>query len=379
MHVKAAYWIVALLALIVNCHRITWGAENVSSQRAALREIAADIKNILKKIQGVNGAAPAVAIGAFSGSVDIAGSAGPGIQTILAEELLNTNVPININAYRYEISGRYDAIRHPGNPKLQVIKLTVSLTERDSGEPLADRPTRFVLPEDVDVPAMQGAIISGPPLSTPNAISAAIDCAKTTPQFKVAGSELQGKTGSYAIEILVKENGRYVPRPIKVEPNGPLKERPTVSLRDAEIYGVRLINKSNIEAAVELRIDGINSFGFSTSKATHWLLAPCSQIDIPGWHADDKKSIEFKVESNFPDTAAGKLKLIPSNAIGLITVAFSAAWKKNGDPPRDESFVPRGVRGTGFGEKVEFETKQVERIIGKPRDLLSVRYEKRVK
>ncbi|MFM7074004.1 MAG: hypothetical protein ACKO38_19630 [Planctomycetota bacterium] len=371
---KAAYWTVAFLAMIVTCHRIAWGAEKVSSQRAALREIAADIEHILARIKGGNGAPPAVAIGAFSGSVDIAGSAGPGIQTILEEELRNTKVPVNINAYHYEISGRYDAIRHPGNPKLQVIKLTVSLTEKDTGEPLAEQPTRFVLPADVDVPAMQGAIISGPPLSTPNAISDAIDHAKTTPQFEVVGSELRGKKGRYAIEVIVKEKGAYVSRPITVEKDGPLKGRPIVDLRNAEIYGVRLINKSDIEAAVDLRIDGINCFAFSKSKATHWIVAPHSQLDILGWHRDAKAVIEFKVESKFPDTAAGKLKLIPSDAIGMITAAFSAAWTLESPPPEDESLVSRG---TGFGEEIAFQSMNVQRNIGKVRDLLSLRYEKK--
>jgi hypothetical protein len=340
-----------------------------SAQRLAIRNLADTIKQILEKHGN-----PRVAVGAFTGSVDLAASGGPAVQRILAEELGNSGVRVDGVNFSFEISGRYQPVKHPDS-KLNVIKLSVLLTERATGAILVEMPTSFVLPTDIDVPAIHGANISGSPLSGSIAISAAIDRAKTTPQFEVMGSELRGKTGRYAIEVIVKESGTYVSRPITVETDGPLKGRPIVNVRNAEIYGVRLINKSDIEAAVDLRIDGINCFAFSESKAaSHWLVAPRSHLDILGWHRDEMRVIEFKVESNFPDTAAGKLKLIPSESIGMITAAFSAAWTLEATPPEDESLVSRG---TGFGEEIEFQNIKVKRNIGKVRDVLSLRYEKK--
>ncbi len=342
------------------------GAPKVDALRAALREQAADIARIIKKHNGGS-----VAIGAFVGSVEVAGSAGPEIQRIFHEELRQANVVIDIENHRFEISGRYQPIKDTS--KLQVIKLSVWLIEKATSEPLVERPTSFVLPNDANVAAMQGAIISGPPLASPVEMSAAIEVAKTEPQFKIQDSELWGKTGNYAVQVIVKENGRYVPRPVTVMEDGPLNKRPAVDLQAGDIFGVRLINKSNIEAAVELRIDGVNSFAFSKLKATHWIVPPRSHVDIRGWQQDDEKSIEFKVVTEFPDTAAAKLKLIPSDTVGLITAAFSAAWKDQDPPPEDEGIVSRG---TGFGREIAFNVKAVGRNIGKMRDLLSLRYEK---
>lgn len=367
---KAAIWLFILTTSMMCLGPAVNASAEESAQRVAIRNLANDIKKILEKHGN-----PRVAVGAFTGSVDLAASGGPGLQKILKEELGKAGVLEGGENFSYEISGRYQPVKHPDS-KLNVIKLSVLLTERETGANLAEMPTSFVLPTDADVSAIHGANISGSPLSGSIAISAAIDRAKDTSQFEVMGSELRGKTGRYAIEVIVKENGAYVSRPITVEKDGPLKGRPIVDLRNAEIYGVRLINKSDIEAAVDLRIDGINCFAFSGSKATHWLVAPRSHLDILGWQLNEKVAIEFKVESKFPDTAAGKLKLMPSDAIGMITAAFSAAWTLEATPPEDESLVSRG---TGFGEKIEFQNRKVERNIGKVRDVLSLRYEKKLK
>lgn len=364
---KSAAEMVFLIAFMIHLGNGAHGAPPVDSLRAALREQAADIAKIIAKHNGGS-----VAIGAFVGSVEVAGSAGPEIQRIFHEELRKANVVIDIEKHRFEISGRYQPIKDT-QIDLQVIKLSVWLTEKDTGEMLAERPTRFVLPKDANVAAMQGAIISGPPLVSPYKMSAAIEIAKTEPQFKIQDSGLWGKTGNYAVQVIVKENGRYVPRPVTVMADGPLNKRPAVALKAGDIYGVRLINKSNIEAAVELRIDGVNCFAFGDSGAAYWIVEPGKHLDILGWHKDDKESIEFKVVTEFPDTAAAKLKLIPSDTVGLITAAFSAAWKTDDPPPDDEATLSRG---TGFGDEIPFKVKVEGRNIGKMRDLLSLRYEK---
>ena len=150
--------------------------------------------------------------------------------------------------------------------------------------------------------------------------------------------------------------------------------QPFVALRNSDIYGVRLINNSPHEAAVDLRIDGVNSFAFSDTKTTYWIVDPHSHTDITGWHRGESNTTEFRVVANFPDTAAAKLNLRPSSAIGLITASFSASWEKDSQRPGDEPEVEG--RGTGFGQDIKVITTRVTRTIGQIRDNLSVRYEK---
>lgn len=344
--------------------------------RTELRLLAQDIAKIVVKKGGGS-----LAIGEFVGSVEVVGHSGPGIQLTLSEELRAAGLELDNQNHRFEISGRYQPFhdtaqnrtKSGGNPQeatnLNAIKLVALITDKETGEPLFERPTgRLIFGIDT-VSAMEGLNRSNPPLRDPKRISDSIAQARREPQIDVQGTQIKGKTGQYALEVIVKQAGNYVARPVTLN-----QDKPFVELRTQDIYGVRLINNSSHEAAVDLRIDGVNSFAFSSTGSTYWIVAPHSHSDILGWHRDNSITTEFKVVNNFPDTAAARLNLKPSARIGLITASFSACWQKNADRPADE---PDGDgRGTGFGDDIQFKTKHVERIIGQSRDNLSIRYEK---
>ena len=344
--------------------------------RTELKLLAEDISKIIDKHGG-----GAVAIGEFGGSVEVVGNAGPGIQLVLAEELQAQKVSVDNNKHRFEISGRYQPFRDSSDNRvkaggqandatnLNAVKLVAFLIDKDTGEPLAERPTGRLIFGSETVPSMLGLNLSHPPLRDPQEISDSIEKARKEPQINIHQTRIAGNTGQFEIEILVKKSGKYSARNVTT-----VSGKPFVPLGEADIYAVRLINNSSFEAAVDLRIDGVNSFAFSTTKSTHWIVPKKSHVDIFGWNRNDKITTEFKVVGNFPETAAAKLNLKPSSSIGLITCSFSASWEKDSQRPQDEPEVQG--RGTGFGDDIQIGTEQVPRTIGQVRDVLSVRYER---
>lgn len=344
--------------------------------RIELRMLAQDVAKIIEKKGG-----GAIAIGEFSGSVEVLGHVGPGIQLTLTEELEAQQVRVLKTGHKYEISGRYqpfqdtveNRVKAGGNPSdatnLNAVKLVAFLIEKESGEPLAERPTGRLIFGSETVPTMLGLNTSNPPLRDPKALSDSFEQAQKQPQVLIKGSRVSGKSEKFAIEILVQKGAEYAPQPAVIE-----KETPFVKLSADDIYAVRLINNSPHEAAVDLKIDGINSFAFSDQQLQYWIIAPNSFTDIIGWHRNSETSTEFKVVASFPDTAAARLNLKPSANIGLITAAFSASWERDEDRPADEPELQG--RGTGFGNDVNLKTEKVTRTIGQVRDVLSIRYER---
>ncbi len=350
--------------------------------RTELKLLSADIAQIVEKNGGGS-----IAVGEIASSANVSGSAGPGIQLVLADELQQAGLTIVTENYKFEVSCRYQPFHDtPDNraaefqtpeekdkarqaaSNLQTVKLVALLID-STGFPLAKRPTGRIIFGSETVSAMLGLGVSHPPLRDPRDLSKNIEEALKEPQVDVQGTKIAGKTAQYAIEILVKNGSNYVPQPVTFE-----KEKPFVPLQQSSIYGVRLINNSAHEAAVDLRIDGVNAFAFSQGKSTYWIVPPQAHVDILGWHRTNEVITEFKVVGNFPDTAAAKLNLKPSGNIGLISVSFSASWENDSKRPSDEPEL-KG-RGTGFGNDVNSKSEQVERTIGQSRDTISVRYER---
>lgn len=329
-----------------------------------LRALAKDFASIVDKKDG-----GAVAIGEFSGSTDVRASVGPRIQLVLANELKALKVVIDPENYRFEIKGDYQPLLDKESGVLGV-KLVGRLIDRSTADVLAEKPTgRFVFGAQ-SVPAMLGLNTHTPPNAGPKELSDEFERARKDPRADVQGTKVRSQAGSpFALEILVKSGSGYVARGIATDAKG----RPLVPIHKNEVYGVRLINNSSHEAAVDLQIDGINCFAFSEAKSQYWIVAPGKHVDILGWHKSSSKTLEFKVV-DFPETAAAKLNFKPSASIGLITACFSASWANESGRPADE---PKLLdRGTGFGAEIDFKTEHVNRTIGQVRDTISVRYER---
>jgi len=123
-----------------------------------------------------------------------------------------------------------------------------------------------------------------------------------------------------------------------------------------------------------LTIDGLTSFAFSTEGnfGSHVIVPAGRLVDVTGWYfaADDTRA--FLITS-YPESGAGK-KGIPTSSVGVITATFDASWKPDATAPSDEVGA-RGVdTATGIGERTGQRWISESRVIGKPRSVVSIRY-----
>jgi hypothetical protein len=358
--------------------------------RGVLRELAAEIKKALKG----EGAASSIALGEFTGPATFPTSAGPSIKQVLIEELKKEGVTVEETA-KFGVTGSYSRTeKEATNPddarigkKVLAVKLKASLVD-SFDNPVGNFTFTRTIPGEATFLELIPVPVSLPPDGTELQRDKDLRDAFKAPKINIKGSEIRSDANRpYALEILVEGK----PREAKEK-----KGLAFVPIQRGEAYTVRLINNDDLEAAVQLRIDGLSMFTFSELRQPDQIrdgkgglidnpnkgeprysvviVAPKSKADIPGWHVNNKKSDSFLV-TEFAKSGAALLK--PTGDIGTISATFQKAWDKNADPPRDEPGKKRGVGSgdaTGRGPEVAKEYKEVQRELGVIRDSISVRY-----
>jgi hypothetical protein len=198
--------------------------------------------------------------------------------------------------------------------------------------------------------------------------------AYTKPRASLDGTAiLAGDKAPFGVEVLVDD------KPITPKDEDGFGQ---VALKRDQTYAVRLINRSPLDMAVRLSVDGFNMFAFSELRQDDgpykgaplydMVLVPANgSLTIPGWHRTDATADKFQI-TEYGKTAAAKMQ--KSTDIGTITATFCAAWEKT--PPDDE---PPGARapgedGTGFGEPTAVSREPVRRTVGAVRASIAVRY-----
>ena len=370
---------VLLVMLLLWCRpALVRGQEAVTDDfTRALREIAGQFATIITKEGGGT-----VVVGEFLPATGTRGSISPRIQQTLAAELkaLKVNV-VEGGEFRFEIKGDYQPVipKANGNNVLTV-RLTGRLIDQDTGDILLEKPKSLIVgPESVSV--VQGLTVSLDGLvNDTDRLKAVLDAHRRgnaeTPGFVLSGTTLSVREDSkYAMEILVRTGDVYQAQSLVNS-----KGQPFVDLPVEAIYAVRLINRSSTAAAVDLRVDGVSSFAFSDTGSNFWIIEPNSAVEVRGWHRTNTDTAEFRVVEKFEEGAAFQAK-VSANATGVITAGFRAAWKPGTAPPQDEpgQVAENGGRerkATGFGKNITVETEQVNLVIGAPRDILTVRYDR---
>jgi hypothetical protein len=213
---------------------------------------------------------------------------------------------------------------------------------------------------------MPGITVDLPPKASDGQRQQQIKERLDNPTAAIVGAETRASTSSpYGIEVMVNRASR---EPKLVE------GRSFVPMERGEEYIIRLHNRSPHEAAATLTIDGLSMFAFSKEGnfGSQVIIPPGSHTDIPGWYISSSETAAYLITS-YPDSAAGK-KGATSN-IGTITCTFAACWDPAASPPADEAAGSRSAQNaTGLGRKIDLEYKQVKRISGQPRAVVSVRY-----
>jgi hypothetical protein len=313
-----------------------------------------------------------VAVGSFTCDTKPPTNHGPGIHLILAEELRRCGLRLDRES-RWLVEGSYKAIidtttadRHPA------LKLTINLHERDGDGGFDLTIARAVVDEETVAGAL-GLTVSLPPgASGKERAKDLADSIRNDRAPTLAGSRVStNKESPYAVEVLVKRGGKYVPVMPEVEDSvayAPIARH--------ETYAVCLYNDTDHEAAASLTIDGIDLFAFCDHKPTALIVPPKTSVLVRGWPITFEKTNEFLVTA-YADSAAFQLKTFAR--VGVIHAAFAAAWPTGSPPPLDEPTVAaKGSRSitdaTGHGTQVKEKIVAVERNVGVLRASISVRY-----
>jgi hypothetical protein len=342
--------------------------------RKEMAEVAKDVKKLL-----VARSEDSVTLGTFTGPDH--SSSGPSVAQTLREELQRVGVTVKAGA-RCEIKGSYGAVADRKSGRMAG-RIRTRLVDQ-TGKVLAEL-DRAVF-GDVTVPTLLGLTARLPTDGSSNeervkARDAVLRQAVEKPRAFVDGGRVAAAARSpYAVEILVaaQSGGDYEARAARDDAGMAF-----VPIRRGEVYAVRLINDSDVEAAVNLSVDGLSMFAFSDLKDPESGLPRCSAVLVPakgsalvkGWQRTAEASEEFVV-TEYSKSAAAELKSTAN--VGTITACFSACWPRGSKPPAGEpdsaSEDSRGGDATGRGAKIDTKFEEVQRLFGVVRDTISVRY-----
>lgn len=370
-----------LVLLIAGC--LSLSVQPAFSSQELRKELSELARNIQEFLAGRK--TDSIAIGQFTGPANLPTSAGPGLVQVLTEELQKRQVTVKTRA-EYGLKGSYKLAEIPAeNPDdarlgKKVLGLKILATIEDSfGNSVLDVDFQRTLRGVDGIAGLIGVTASLDPQATELERDRALRKQLFTPEPNITTSVVRSRSGSpFGIELIV--NGQ--PRPA-VERDG----LPYGEIARGETYSVRLINDSDQEMAVQLKIDGLSMYAFSELRIldgprrgdpryTAVILAPHKSVIVPGWHVTNEKTDQFQVVE-YAKSAAGGLNHTAS--VGTITASFQASWPEDQPPPRDEPGRSRSVAGgdaTGFGPRMDSRYQEVKRSLGVIRDVVSIRYTK---
>lgn len=167
-----------------------------------------------------------------------------------------------------------------------------------------------------------------------------------------------------------------------------------VKIDRGHVYGVRLVNDADFDAAVSLTIDGLSMYVAcdkedpgtkaklrdDQGRPLHnfVIVRKNSKAFVRGWFINMRDTDEFLVTEYAKSFAAQ----FPQSAgrVGVITACFHAAVPKGqafpAGEPNDPTPLTQSADGTGGGARVHSPYDLVERKIGLLRAAVSVRYSK---
>lgn len=342
----------------------------------AMASVAADVSKRLVHLGQSN-----VVVGPFLAPHSIGASSGPGIEVKLTKHLESRKIKVAPLA-KYAIRGEYRMkVRkdQAGTKTWVAVEIMGQLIDPDGS-------SHFVFAQQITnqefIAEAGGLTVELPPSEPAQKRRERLAVAIEQPSAPIRGSVVYaGPDSPYGMEILIKSGKQFVPM---ARGTKPISGMAFVSLEQDQEYAIRLINKSEHDAAVRVGIDGLSVFAFSKHKSyRHLIIRAGSSGIVKGWHRTNESSDAFKI-SRLADTPAAKL-LHDTSGVGVITSIFSAAWDPNRRPPSDEYVVlqreqgidtaEQGV-GTGRGSSVDAPYEALRRRIGIPRATVSIRYSK---
>jgi len=358
-----------------------------SAEAGAAQALEKEMAELAKQVQGaVKDRGNAAQVGEFIAKGNAArhgATGGPAIAKSLIDQLEKLGVRTSRDA-ELIVSGEFRDVTDRAT-KTTAIQIRARIEDRQ-GETIVDLASRGVF-DLTTIAALTGITLIAPPTASPSEREKAIDKALDKIQSPcLEGTRISARAGSpYAIEILVgpdpgdatSDLQAYKPRAAALDKDG----LAFVTIKQGEVYAVKVTNRADHDVAATLAIDGLTMFAFSENKSYEVVIVPKGrQGVIPGWHITNERSDAFQV-SEYAKSAVAKL-LPTSSSIGTISVSFKAAWPKDADPPADEGEVKQGGRdadATARGKPVDPKDtryNEVVRNVGKLRESVSVHYNK---
>lgn len=407
-HFREFVTILSAVLLLVTMSRDVFAQD----LRAALKPLAEKTLQLLKEKGQTR-----VAVGDFIGPPQLESHTGTGISNTLIQ-LLNEGQPKVVSRRSsVAIRGRYDSVqsRDSNGSPMTYIRVTSQLTD-SNGNLIPGGEVSTEVRDSAEVAGMLNLTVSFDPLQTaaqrnrqvglaletvrPGGalqddlaeavqtgaqVSPVITPGPTAPADVL--TQLRPRKGSpFAIEILAAPKSAA---PQSASEWSTVQARPLrdeeglyyVDLERDEVYAVRLFNEGDVDAAVYLEIDGLNSFAFSDLRnAEGRPLYSYSILEkgpagncrhFVGWHRTNESSDSFLITEYGKGATAFNLPEQSPGQTGVITVKFAPAW-----PPGTQ---PAGIRAgsqleTGKGPAVQSKQIVLNRTIGPVSDVVSIRY-----
>ena len=344
----------------------------------SLANLAVDLATILRGMQQ-----DSVVLSQFTGPPTTASNADAGIHEILTRELEKNEIRVSRRA-EFGIKGSYALVkdledRHVAKIEAEIIN---GVGEVQGG---LDRAIKVDVSGTDAIALLFGGTASLSPSEPELLREKTLFTSIQAPTVQVKEERVQATPASlYAVEVWVYpdevEPGRnpatYAYKPRKVTNDDGLA---VVDLQKGENYAVKLINRSKLDAAVTLTIDGMDSLGLAKAKPDFWVIPAGKSGMIYGWYKSVTSIETFRV-TGYAKSVAKEMNIKPGKT-GVITAAFRAAWPKDQAPPADElaaQFTARGQgdEATGRGPEMTQNFSVIERKAGVIRDVVSIRYDR---
>jgi hypothetical protein len=183
--------------------------------------------------------------------------------------------------------------------------------------------------------------------------------------FNVKSNTQIGILGAdrYFVEILVKDRPDGFAKP--VAPTANKLGNAFVDIRPGQFYEIRMHNYDKFDAVARILIDGqdaINRFNADGTQYPGFLIRRGAAGTLKGWfHSTDPK-LRDKAVFAFAVKEYGHGSAQPAKAlgeVGVITVQFAVAWKKDEKQPLFRSIGRETDKGPGVAQELQLEPRNV--------------------
>ena len=357
-------------------------APATSTLQAALSSLAKQIADYAKRDSRV----AELEVKPYRCDRELNSSAGPGIQKLLMEELAKSGIKNKAGA-KISCVGHYNFLS-----RQQMVSIETQILE--DGKPKFEfNAIKSVVSDIENVFALTGATgavsVSNPEKTKADVVAAVqgkVDPATGQPQPAVFTGEVRKSEAlaqlksPFGVELCRRDPSKaFIPVALETE-----EGRAYAPLQATDVYAIRVYNRAPFPVAVGVTIDGLNMFMLSKIPAYLQLgkliIPPQSDHLITGWYETNEVAKEFLV-TQLPDALVAKLAgaapIKNPERVGTVTVSFCAAvTDPNGRLPPDEP----GIKslGTAAGAPVGTSYRDTPVLIGKVREVVSIRYEKPV-